>query len=605
MRMGPEEMQTIISASEIVFPYVANLSNKIWNGAKTKIKNSVYKSLVDLEVVFKKYLKFSYLRNYKIKTFLYSDESRPLYSLYVHNDLRVKHKIVSTKNINSVLDIGHYIVISGTGGSGKTTLLKHLFLNCIRERELIPVLVDLRSLNNLDIKDIELEDIIYEILQDHHLKLEEQYYKYSIEQGCYLFILDGYDELNNEKIDIVGDKIKKMGTKYSDNYYIVSSREDDRFAGWNEYVQADILPMKKEQAIELISKLEFDENKKQHFIEELEERLYEQHRSFASNPLLLSIMLLTYKDNMEIPDNLSEFYEQAYTALFSRHDTLKDLKREKCSKLSQLEFKDIFAHVCFKSFMNEDYEFTENQILTYINTAKRNKVIDKDFDEQDFLADMLNAVCLMVKDGLKYKFSHRSFQEYFAAYYTCKLNDEYQKIILRNHLEKDIFTTKYIFMVRDMQRQKFESIVIAPIGREILEFLEKNGWRKFIENMYFHIDLHKDSRRRKNIFICAGIGSQRKKYFGFMKIFSEMYCAKQKKEDENCNEILVNYLERINPERKPLSEIGFDILDDEALEIFIKYTNLKDDIECLRKVIEKHEKEAYKGNDLQNLLNII
>jgi hypothetical protein len=38
----------------------------------------------------------------------------------------------------------------------------------------------------------------------------------------------------------------------------------------------------------------------------------------------------------------------------------------------------------------------------------------------DYLADLQNTLCMIVREGNLYRFSHRSFQTYFAAYYTAK-----------------------------------------------------------------------------------------------------------------------------------------------------------------------------------------
>ena len=45
-------------------------------------------------------------------------------------------------------------------------------------------------------------------------------------------------------------------------------------------------------------------------------------------------------------------------------------------------------------------------------------------------------LCMLVKDGLEYKFVHRSFQEYFAAMYTKLLSDDEQKKLLPAFIKK-------------------------------------------------------------------------------------------------------------------------------------------------------------------------
>lgn len=122
----------------------------------------------------------------------------------------------------------------------------------------------------------------------------------------------------------LSNEIKAVANKYSDNKYILSSRPTDDFIGWNDFIEAECMQLNKDQALSLIKKLDFDENVKKNFYRELNNVLYEKYSSFASNPLLLTIMLLTYDNRASIPDKLNDFYEQAFATLFNMHDATKD-----------------------------------------------------------------------------------------------------------------------------------------------------------------------------------------------------------------------------------------------------------------------------------------
>ena len=50
---------------------------------------------------------------------------------------------------------------------------------------------------------------------------------------------------------------------------------------------------------------------------DLEKSLYDEHREFAENPLLLTIMLMTYKNHSNIPVKMHKFYSKAYDTLLS------------------------------------------------------------------------------------------------------------------------------------------------------------------------------------------------------------------------------------------------------------------------------------------------
>lgn len=93
------------------------------------------------------------------------------------------------------------------------------------------------------------------------------------------------------------------------------------FIGWNDFVETSVMPLSKKQALSLVNKIEFDESAKRAFYTELSRTLYDKYTSFASNPLLLTIMLLTFSNHASIPENLNEFYEEAFTTLFNMHDS--------------------------------------------------------------------------------------------------------------------------------------------------------------------------------------------------------------------------------------------------------------------------------------------
>ena len=86
----------------------------------------------------------------------------------------------------------------------------------------------------------------------------------------------------------------------------------------------------------------------------------------------------------------------------------------------------MFARFCFQTLFKEKYEFTEAEIVNELQKSLC-KLGFSETSSEDFLFDLRRAVCMIVKEGLIYRFAHRSFQSYFAAYYTASLPDERQK----------------------------------------------------------------------------------------------------------------------------------------------------------------------------------
>ena len=337
-----------------------------------------------------------------------------------------------------------------------------------------------------------------------HFRLEEKYFTYSLETGRYVFLFDGYDEVKNILSDKVSSELIQFCNRYSDNYYIVSSRPLPEFHGWSDFVEVEALPLNKKQALDLIDRLDYEENIKKKFYKALDEELFEKYESFASNPLLLTIMLMTFEDRVSIPDHLNDFYDQAFAALFHKHDAYKGAyQREKESQLGYEEFKKVFSHFCFQSFFRSQYEFSEPAVLDMIEKAK-----DKfrmNFSSEAYLKDLTNAVCMLVHDGLNYRFTHRSFQEYFAAVYVVRLTDTQQEIFLTEWLEKESrrMTSSFLNMLCDMQPERFAQNVLRP-GLKVIEKYYHDPQKDVVQMIYGGISIGKTGSGKEEIFIRVG-----------------------------------------------------------------------------------------------------
>lgn len=433
-----------------------------WNKVKKYFKDSDAQESIDLGIAYETYLLRTKEKYGKIKTLIYKRIKEDLYSFYVHTKLKYGNTELDSSDINNLIELTNKMIITGTGGIGKSTLMHHLFLNTIEKTDYIPVLIELRSLNTID-NYVSIRSFIYEALTNNGFDLEDEYFEYSLNEGGYIFLFDGYDEMNKNIVDKATKDIQNFADKYHKNHYIVSSRPSSTFIGWNDFDELLTMPLSKEQAIELIDKIKYDETVKNKFLKELDNSLFDKHKSFAQNPLLLTIMLLTYESNAKIPETLNDFYERAFHVLFSEHDAIKDVyERETHTNLSYDKFKRIFSYICFISYFENVYEFTDVSLLNYLNRAQ-NKFTDIVFNVDDYQDDLLQHVCMLVKDGLSYRFTHRSFQEYFAAVYTCQLTDEQQKSLFEKRLTKRALDIEsYYKMLFDMQNERFVKNVLLP-----------------------------------------------------------------------------------------------------------------------------------------------
>lgn len=449
-----------------------------WGKVKKYFKDIDAKDQIKFGDAYDEYLNNTESQYSKIKTIIYRHVPKDLYSFYECVGVKYNGITIDTSTITNLLDVNNRIIITGTGGIGKTIMLKHFFLNTVKETDYIPVLIELRRFNSAEGKNINLKDGIQNVLHQNGFSLEKEYYDYSLQEGGYVILLDGFDEVSRDNANDLARQILDFSCQYPQNKFILTSRPSEEFIGWSTFSEMTACPLSKDQALSLIRKLDFDQTTKEKFYTELDKSLYEKYTSFAANPLLLNIMLLTFDKNAAIPDKLNDFYEQAFATLFNMHDATKDAYvRDILSGLGSEDFKTVFAYICFKSYFSYQYEFSEPSIREYIQKAKE-KFSQLRFSVDDFLEDLTTSVCMLVKEGLNYRFSHRSFQEYFAAWYTCKLTDDIQKKLLTNWIKESpsVSHDSYFTMLFNLQGERVNKTVFAPILKQVKKEYDSIGF---------------------------------------------------------------------------------------------------------------------------------
>ena len=441
-----------------VLDKIATLGKNVWAGTK-----------VDFDIPFLRYEERAYEKYSRIKTILYRAEPQPLYDFFEYPKLRMEQRIIRTESVENILNISRFLLIEGTGGIGKSTLLKHLFMNELAHKDLIPIYLELKDMNEADASQT-IREFIFERLNTLGSKLDEAAFEYALKQGYFLFLMDGYDEVTTEKRNRFFRDIDTFFDRYPENYYVISSRPISSFLELQRFTVLETLPFDKEQAVSLIEKLDFDREIKQRFVTALSDRLFDEHESFASNPLLLSIMLLTYDNYAEIPAKQHLFYEEAFHTLYSKHDATKSgYKRTLRSGLSYDDFRSVFAYFCFASYLKDKLEFSREACADLLKEAQKHTKLT--FDWEDYLEDLLTSVCVLYQDGLAYLFSHRSFQEYFTALFLKDLPDDrlFSTICLQM-IRRDYVKCLHdnvCSMLFDMAQDRFERGILLPLLDEI------------------------------------------------------------------------------------------------------------------------------------------
>lgn len=499
--------------------------------------------------VFKSYLDKAYNRLNQMRTLATGYDTVSIIgedSIYVDSKVQYITARGTEKRKSDVISIeelltldNNNILITGTGGAGKTMLMKYLFLNTKNRGRYIPVFLELRKIVKEKEKKISIEDFIYSCMESYDVGMTRDMLDYSLRYGGYVFLFDGYDEVKDTYADEAAEAIQQFCAKYDQNIYVITSRENGGLMSlFQTFSVVNTLPLELDKAKQLIQRLGGDPESNEAFCLELEKSLFLKYEDFVGNPLLLTMMYLVYMRNGSVPDHLVDFYTQCFDALYSRHDSFHkgNYKREfKCKDLPENDFKQIFSKFCFATYFKSQYEFKKSEIVPLLQTCIV-KSTDKKITAEDFLADLQDAVCLLVREGEVYRFVHRSFQTYFATIHVDGMNDQEQRQLVEMDLNKvyrPLLNMSFVLsspytsldtlpnmdfyqLLHQMNEERFVQNIVAPILQEFMVGINhaEHPDIELLRSIYGSVDYYGEL---KKLYSITGIGS------GYREIVPKYY----------------------------------------------------------------------------------
>ncbi len=461
----------------------------------------------DESTPFSKYLERAKDFYSKTKTLLYSEKPRSFYDFYVCNTLQAPFQVwkgdkedapnpMVIENITSsqLSYLSNFAIISGTGGIGKTMMMRHLLLSGIDEFDAtgrLPILVSLKNYSS----DCDLKTFIYQTVKAVDYDITVEQIDDLLDEGNCIVLLDGLDEINSSLRDKFEQELENMTIRYPENYFIISSRPTTKFLSYKRFTVYKINEFSKEQSIALIEKLDFhDKETKDKFKADLDKRLYKSHQQFASNPLLLTIMLMTYSSIGDIPRKMHIFYAKAFETMARLHDATKGAYvRPLHTGLEPDEFAKYFAEFCARTYRDEVLEFTSVSFCDYMDKVLTNKGENLSCTSYDFLLDLKDNLCIIYEEGEKYYFIHRSFQEYFAAMFFSSQMDDKLPIIAEQFkdMRQKSYHDKTFDMLYDMIPHRIDRYIFAPYLQRLWDECDKkDGYWTFLQHMYPTIYSH-------------------------------------------------------------------------------------------------------------------
>ncbi|CZR82570.1 hypothetical protein CDFC105_53611 [Clostridioides difficile] len=548
-------VQAAMMASKVV--KVTGADEMIKNLVKKFLSNKVEeelgkqrskKELKLIENKFNEYMERSYKNYIYMNTIVFRNQQKTIDDLYIPLTVSKRNVFDSSYKedeiyilINSYKDdfLPKYkkVLLIDQAGMGKSTIAKYLYLSSINESKGIPILIELRRLSQeKDIIDFimnEINGISEHFDKEGVLKL--------IERGDFIFFLDGYDEINKEYKTQVTEKLQNFVDKAGNNTFLMTSREEDELLSFGNFQSFYIYPLKKEEAYNLIKKYNDDnEEVSKLLIKKIEDdKNFEVIKEFLENPLMVSLLCESFKYKQSIPHKKDAFYRQVYDALFEKHDYSKraGYYREKKSGLNLEEFHKILRTIGFIT-LTKGISYSKEEFINILHNSKT-KNTGIEFNENDLAYDLVHNVPIFIKDGIEYRWSHKSFQEYFAASYICYDSDE--KDIVLKKISQDNKINKYYNVLDfcyDIDYKAFIRNILYPLLIELNIFYNQ----MYVCDEYKNYSIKDLEIRKKLLFQCNYV------------------YIKQLKEEEN----KVNFKEFIE---KSGLKVKYEIIPNNILEI--------------------------------------
>jgi hypothetical protein len=451
----------------------------------------------------------------RVKTIL-RDQREKFYEIYTSQRFNFNSGELNQNQVCDLVAGGDSFVIQGIGGGGKSMFIKYLWMYLFGHKQInIPILFELRAIN---LSNTTLKDFIYHSIVGKTTYLSQKKFDEYISEGKFVLIFDGFDEINHSLRDLMQKQILELKERNPKLSIVVTSRPDERFSGWQQFNTINVCDLNREECINVISRAPFDQTEKEKVIKIVSERLYLTHASFLENPLLTYMTLVTYSYNPNFSDRMFEFYEMAFDALYYRHDLTKGgtYIREFYSKLNKSSFQKLLSFFCLRSYYDELTEFSENILRDYIEKAKKYEAEEfKNVDTDLFIQDIIESVCILKKDGMEYTFTHRKFQEYFAAYCLARVIDRKADKFL------DTFSTRseddVLGIVYDLNRNLFRYEYLLPQYKKHIDFFKQKTQKEifdkycvlsnsnFTTKILFHRDANKSKKPKRlkpeNVYI--------------------------------------------------------------------------------------------------------
>ncbi|MFB9076397.1 NACHT domain-containing protein [Flavobacterium procerum] len=445
-------------------------------------------SKIELSRSLKIYLNNTYEKFRLTKNLLFRNEPIDFYSNYIPLTLTGKNDYIRVKSPVDIFEKINKIAIIGNAGSGKTTLLKHLTLGAIESDNLIPVFVELRLFTS---QNYDFHDYVTSLISQD-LKNE---LKILFKAGKFLFLFDGFDEINFSEGQKSISQIQDFITQYNFNKFVITSRPGTNIESLNEFHIYEIAELNEHDIYIYVQNLKLPNSKKELFYDSIESDTY-LHK-YLTSPLFLAIYIdyiLNHTDR-NIPKKKSIFFRNIIDTLFSKHDSVSKLGfvRTKLSGLNKDQLEYISTLLAFRGLLLSTSAFSKDLLIKELELIKRSQKFD--FENDRLIYDLTISVNILVVINDFYIFPHILVLEYLASLFISRLPLDqkrtfYRKVVSENKFYLSLTLLNFLFELDEQILMR--EYIIPKIGKDIFEYSDKHEDKilsEFIKDLFGYSEI--------------------------------------------------------------------------------------------------------------------
>ncbi|WP_269792269.1 NACHT domain-containing protein [Stenotrophomonas sp. Iso1] len=308
-----------------------------------------------------------------------------------------------------LFDAGRCILVVDYAGMGKSTITKYIFRCALKELQKIPILIELRR-----VKDDEslLDLICFDFVGDVRGSVRDELIL-AMEEGNFVIFLDGYDELSPSVRQRVSEEISRLSAEFQYCNFVLTSRPDPALTSFAGYLRYDIADLSRDEAFSLLRRYDDGRGVAENLISKISSMPAVDE--FLRIPLLVTLLYKAFDYKAVVPIKKNIFYRQVFDALYQDHDLSKEgaFERRKRSNLDIEEFHRFMRSLGFMSFRKGVIQYSQEEFSLLVDLALKQTGLKT--DAAGLRSDLVSAVPLFVRESNEYRWSHKSFQDYFSA----------------------------------------------------------------------------------------------------------------------------------------------------------------------------------------------